>query len=111
VTIAKRRSSTDDKVEAKRKIIRKSLDDIVVEVQHALLSANLHSSVSMVVPSRHSIVTIAGPDNVPPDDWLRMSEIVRHVVAKRLGGGELRGRPLARAVAVAMTDTVDVARE
>jgi hypothetical protein len=92
MTVAKRRSSADDKVEAKRKIIRKSLDEITAEVQNALLCANLRSSVSLVVPSR-------------------LSAIVRQVVAKRLGGGELRGRPLARAVATAMTDTVDVTRE
>jgi hypothetical protein len=102
MTVAKRRSSIDDKVEAKRKIIRKSLDEITAEIQHALLCANLRSSISIVVPSRYSIVTFAGSHNVPPDDWSRMSEIVRRVIGRRLGGSELRGLPLARAVAFAV---------
>jgi hypothetical protein len=32
MTVAKRKSSMDDKVEAKRKIIRQSLDEITAEV-------------------------------------------------------------------------------
>jgi hypothetical protein len=111
MTVAKRRSSTDDKVEAKRKIIRKSLDEITAEVQRELRCADLRSSISMVVPSRYSIVSIAGPHSVPPDDWSRMSEIARRVVARRLGGSQFRGRPLAHAVATAVIDVADVSQE
>jgi hypothetical protein len=111
MTVAKRRrnSSTDDKVEAKRKIIRKSLDEITVEIEQALRCANLRSAVSIVVPSRYSLVTIGGVRDLPPDEWSLVSAIVRRIVGQRLGGRELRGRPLARAVATAATAAIDVA--
>jgi hypothetical protein len=107
---AKRRhsSSTDDKVEAKRKVIRKSLNEITAEVASAMRDANLHSPINIVVPTRHSLVTIASVRDLPPDEWSRMSEIVRQIVGKRLGGSELRGRELARAVANAMMDAASV---
>ena len=50
MTVAKRRSSTDDKVEAKRRIIRQSLDQITVEVELALRDAKLSLPVHIVVP-------------------------------------------------------------
>ena len=111
MTAAKRSSSTDDKVEAKRKIIRKSLNEITAEVASAMRDANLHSPINIVVPSRHSLVTIASLHYISPNDWLRMSEIVRQIVSIRLGSNKLRGRPLARAVASAMTDVADVPHE
>jgi hypothetical protein len=109
VTAPKRKSTTDDKVEAKRKIIRKSIDEIAVEVASAMKDANLHSPVNIVVPTRHSLVTIAGACDLLPDEWSRMSEIVRQVLEQRLGGTGLRGRPLARALAYAMIDAPGVA--
>jgi hypothetical protein len=110
VTIAKRRrsSSTDDKVEATRKIIRRSLDEITAEVVSELRKADLRAGVSMVVPSRHTLVSIASARDLPPAEWSRMSAIVRQVVGKWLGGHELRGRPLTRAVAYAMIDAPGV---
>jgi hypothetical protein len=53
MTIAKRKSSTDDKVEEKRKIIRRSLAEITTEVEIELRRANLRGGINMVVPSRH----------------------------------------------------------
>ncbi len=97
MTVSKRRSSADDKVEAKRKIIRRSLDEITAEVETELRKADLHAGVSMVVPSRHSLVTIGCARGISADQWSRISAIVRQVVGKRLGGNELKGRPLARA--------------
>ena len=105
--IHKRSSSTDTKVEAERNIIRKALDEITAEVQHELRCANLCSSVSIVVPSRYSLVTIAGLQDVSSDTWSRMSAVVRQIVGKRLGQAELRARPLARSVATATLDTAD----
>jgi hypothetical protein len=107
---AKRRhsSSTDDKVEAKRKIIRKSLNEIAAEVASAMKDANLHAPISIVVPSRHSLVTITNARDLPPDEWSQMSGIVCRVLEQKLGGVGLRGRRLARAVTNAMMDAPGV---
>jgi hypothetical protein len=98
VSVAKCKSSTDDKVEAKRKIIRQSLDEITHEVASAMRDANLRSSsISIAVPSRYSLVTITSPGNVAPDEQARMSAIVREVVRRKLGSRGLRGRALSHA--------------
>ena len=68
--------SIDDQAEAKRKVIRQSLAEIAVEVDNALRAENLPSIV-VTVPTRYSLVTIAGPRDVPFDEWSRMSAIVR----------------------------------
>jgi hypothetical protein len=111
VAAKRRHSSTDDKVEAKRKIIRKSIDEITTDINSQLQSANLRSPINIVVPSRHSLVTIASPRDLPPDEWSRMSEIVCQVLEQKVGGIGLRGRPLARAVAYAMMDAPGVTRD
>jgi hypothetical protein len=109
MTVAKRKSSTDDKAEAKRKVIRRSLDEITDEVAPKMRDNNLHCSVNIVVPSRHSLATIAGPRDLPTEVWSRVSEIVCEVIGQKLGRGGLRGRPLARATAAAKITTADVA--
>jgi hypothetical protein len=101
VSVAKRKPSTDDKVEAKRKVVRQSLDEITRDVASAMRNANLRSSISIVVPSRHSLVTITSRGNVPPDERERTSAIVREIVAKKLGSPGLRGRALSHAMAKA----------
>jgi hypothetical protein len=111
MTIAKRKSSTDDKVESKRRIIRQSLDEITTEVASMMRYENLHSSVNFVVPSRHSLVTIGGTRDLPTEEWSRVSEIVCEVIGQKLGREGLRGRPLARATATAKMTTADVAPE
>jgi hypothetical protein len=103
-----RKSSTDDKVEAKRKIIRRALDEITAEVASKMRGENLHSSVNIVVPSRHSLATIAGPLDLPTEVWSRVSEIVCEVIGQKLGREGLRGRPLARATATAKLIAADV---
>jgi hypothetical protein len=108
MTVAKHKSSTDDKVEAKRKIIRRSLDEITGEIEQELRDANLRSSISIVVPTRYSLFTITSSHDAP-DEWQRMSRIVREIVAKKLGSEELRGRPLARATATAKITSSDTA--
>jgi hypothetical protein len=104
MSVAKRKSWTDDKVEAKRKIIRQSLDEITAEVASEMRNTNLWSPISIVVPSRHSLVTVTSPGSVPPDERARMSAIVREVVGKKLGSNGLRDRALSHATARAMTD-------
>ena len=106
MTVAKRRrrSSTDDKVEARRKIIRHSIDEITADVISQLRKANLSGGVNIVVPTRHTLVTIASPIDMAPEEWSPVSEIVRRVVGKKLGGNELHGRSLSFAMAKATTD-------
>jgi hypothetical protein len=109
MTVAKRKSSTDDKVEAKRKIIRRSLVEITAEVAAKMRGENLHSSVNIVVPSRHSLVTIGGIRDLPTEEWSRVSEIVCEVIGQKLGREGLRGRSLARATATAKITIADMA--
>lgn len=99
----RRSASVDDKVETKRKIIRHRLDEIVAGVEIALRAEKLPSSIQITVPTRYSLVTIPGPSGVPPDEWSRMSAIVRGTLAQKCGVKGYRGRPLARAVANATT--------
>jgi hypothetical protein len=107
-TRRKRSSSTDDKTEAKRKIIRRSLDEIIVAVEQAMQRENLQSRVQIVVPSRHSLVTIASPCDSSSEEWARLSSIVSEVVGQKLGREGLRGRPLARATATTRLSAADV---
>jgi hypothetical protein len=94
-------------VEAKRKVIRQSLAEITAEVENALRDANLRSPVSLVVPTRHSLVTIGSPVDVPTEEWLRISAIVREILGQKLGGHGLCGRPLARTTANAARNVGD----
>jgi hypothetical protein len=102
----KRSSSIDDKVEAKRKIIRRTLSEIIVAVEQAMQRENLRSHIQIVVPSRHSLVTIAGPWS--PEERSRLSSIVCEVIGQKLGREGLRGRPLARATATAKLSAADL---
>jgi hypothetical protein len=108
VSVTQRRihRSIDDQVEAKRKVIRQSLAEITVEVENALRAENLPSIV-VTVPTRYSLVTIAGPRDVPFDEWSRMSEIVCRILEQKLGGERYRGRPLARTIANATRNVGD----
>jgi hypothetical protein len=109
MTVAKRKSSTDDKAEAKRKVIRRSLDELKAQVERAMLAANIRSPINIVVPSRYSLVTIGGTRDLPPEEWSRMSAVVCDVIGQKLGRDGLRGRPLARATATAKLSAADVA--
>jgi hypothetical protein len=108
MTVAKRKSSADDTVEAKRKIIRRSLDEIIVAVEQTMRRENLRSRIQIVVPSRHSLVTIAGPCDSSSEEWSRLSSIVCEVIGQKLGREGLRGRPLARATATAKLIAADL---
>ena len=64
MTVAQRKSWTDGKVEAKRRIIRQSLDETTAEVKLALRYAKLSLPVHIVVPSRHSLAPLmSGPNS------------------------------------------------
>ena len=105
VTQRRLHRSIDDQAEAKRKVIRQSLAEIAVEVDNALRAENLPSIV-VTVPTRYSLVTIAGPRDVPFDEWSRMSAIVREILGQKLGGHGLCGRPLALTIANAARNVV-----
>lgn len=111
MTVAKRKSSIDDKTEANRKIIRRSLDEIKAQVEYALRDANISSPVHIVVPSRYSLITIAGPCDASSDERSRLSSIVCEVIGQKLGREGLRGRPLACAMATAKLSAADVATD
>jgi hypothetical protein len=101
----RRHSSVDDKVEARRKIIRQRLDEISAEIENALVAESLPSSIQITVPTRYSLVTIASQSDVPLDEWSRMSAIVRGILEQKLHGTGFRSRPLSHAVAHAMTNS------
>jgi hypothetical protein len=119
-------TTTDDEPEAQRAVIRESISEIAAEVGTALCNAhldfpvflsvpeqamqreNLQSRVQIVVPSRHSLVTIGGTRNMPPDDWSRLSSILCEVIGQKLSREGLRGRPLARAMATPKSNAGDV---
>ena len=83
--------STDDKTEARREIIRQSLDEIAVEVSHGLRDADISYPVYLVVPSSgNAIVSMVTPANPNDPDWIKIGDIVREVVSERLDGMELR---------------------
>ena len=77
-------------------------DEITAQIECALTDADIRSPISIVVPSRHSLVTIACPCDLPSEEWSRMSSIVCEVIGQKLGREGLRGRPLARATANAV---------
>jgi hypothetical protein len=107
MSAVKRTRSTDDKVEPKRRVNRQFLDEITADVTSAMQDANLRSSISIVVPSLHSLVTIDSPIGLPPDERERMAAIVREVVGEKLGSTGLRGRTLSHAIAKATTNAAD----
>jgi hypothetical protein len=107
MTVAKHKSSTDDKIEAKRKVIRRVLDEIIADVVSKMRGESLHSSINIVVPSRYSLVTIASPCDSSPEERSRMSAIVCEVIGRKLGREGLRGRPLAHAKATAKLIAAD----
>ena len=108
MTVAKRKSSTDDKIESKRKIIRQSIDEITVAVEQPMQRENLRSRIQIVVPTRHSLVTIAGHGS-SSEEQSRLSSIVCEAIGQKLGREGSRGRPLARATATTKLNTTDVA--
>ena len=68
-----------------------------------LRKAGLSAVINIVVPSRYSLVTIAGPCGLP-SEWSRVSAIVREIVGEKLGGNTLRSGALSYAMAKATTD-------
>jgi hypothetical protein len=61
-----------------------------------------------VVSSGESLITMVTPNDPSDDDWSHATAIVRHVVAKKLGGIKLRSRPLPCVMANAALNAADI---
>jgi hypothetical protein len=94
--------------DAKREIIRQSLEEIAADVGNALRDADLDFPVFLTVPtSGDSLATMASPLDPSDGDWSHASAIVCRMIGQRLGGVRLSGRSLHSAVAngaIAATD-------
>ena len=93
-------TSTDNRLDAQRDIIRESLNEIAADIGMAMRDEGLHFPVYITV--RHSgdlLATIATPLDPSDDDWSRAAAIVCEIIGKKVGGGRLRSRELPCAVA------------
>jgi hypothetical protein len=101
-----------DRVEAHRAVIGQSLDEIALDVESALRDAGLTFPLFLVVPSSgNPIITMATSLDPPDSDWGQASDIVRRLVAEKLGGIKLGSRPLQCSVANARFGAADVMPE
>jgi hypothetical protein len=83
--------AADDGIEAKREIIRQSLNEIAVDVTNGLREAALRYPVYLFVPgSGDAVVSMMTPDDPSDSDWDRIGDIVREVLSEYLGGMGLR---------------------
>jgi len=90
----------DDRLDAQRKIIRASLNEIANEVGMIMRDEGLGFPVYITARnSGDSLATIATTLDPTDAEWSRASAIVCEVIEKRIGGGKLRGRELPCAVA------------
>ncbi len=95
--------------DAKREIVRNSLNEIATEVETALREVHLDFPVFLTVPnSGDSLATMACPIDPSDSDWSHASAIVCRIIGERLGDARLCGRPLHCAVANATMGAADV---
>jgi hypothetical protein len=93
-------TSTDNRLDAQRSIIRQALNQIANDVGMMLRDEGLRFPVYITVRnSGDSLATIATTLDPTDTEWSRASVIVCEVIEKRIGGGKLRGRELPCAVA------------
>jgi hypothetical protein len=93
-------SSTDDRLDAQRDIIRQSLDAIVNDIGMAMRDVGLTFPLYITVRnSGDALVTIATPFDPSDEEWQQASAIVCRTFEERVGCGRLGGRELACAVA------------
>ena len=103
---------TDDP-NPQRESIRGSLDAITNDIGMAMRDAGLgHIPIYFVIPnSGDALASLATPLDPSEADWSRILEIAFQVIQKKIGCGNLRGRPLAcTAINTAMT-SADVTAE
>jgi hypothetical protein len=100
---------TDERLDAQRQTLRQSLDTVASDVSMALRDAGLDFPVFLTVPSSgNSLATIATPIDPTETDWQRASQIVCHIIAKKVGCDLLRGRRLTCAVANSVVAAADL---
>jgi hypothetical protein len=93
-------SSTDDKLNAQRDIIRQSLNEIANDIGMAMRDVGLTFPLYITVRnSGDSLVTIATPVDPSDTDWQQASAIVCRTLEGWTGCDRLRGRELACAIA------------
>ena len=98
-----------DDIDARREIIRQSLDKIANDVGMALRDAGLRFPVYLTVPnSGDALATFATPLDPSDNEWLQASTIVSRIVSKTLGDIPLRNRPQECAMARATMSAADV---
>ena len=99
----------DNDIDARRGIIRQSLDAIANDVGMALRDAGLRFPVYLTLPnSGDALATFATPLDPSDKDWLQASTIVSRIVSKTLGDLPLRSRPQKCAMARATISAADV---
>jgi hypothetical protein len=102
----------DDSTEAKREIIRQSLNEIAVEVSNGLRDADLNYSVYLGVPSSgFSIISMMTPLDPSDPDWCRIGVIVREIIAERLDGIRLRSVEMPCAMVNATMGAAEITAE
>jgi hypothetical protein len=94
-TTSQLETSADDSTEAKREIIRQSLDEISVDITNGLQDADLRYPVYICVPSTgYAIVSMMTPDDPSDSEWCSIGDIIREIISERLDGTELRSNEL-----------------
>jgi acetone carboxylase gamma subunit len=97
-------SSTDDKLDTQRDIIRQSINEIANDIGMAMRDVGLTFPLYITVRnSGDALVTIATSLDPSDEEWQHAREIVCRTLKERVGCGRLRGRELACAIANAGT--------
>jgi hypothetical protein len=92
-------TSTDNRLDAQREIIRETLNEIANDVGMIMRDEGLGFPVYITVRnSGDSLATIATTLDPTDAEWSRASAIVCEVIEKRIGDGKLCGRELPCAV-------------
>ena len=86
-------SSTDDRLEAGRAILRESLDQISADVRTALRDVGLSYPVHVRVQnSGDALATLITSADAPQSEWEKATMIFLEIIGDRLGGVKLRSR-------------------
>ena len=99
----------DNRLEAHREVIRRSLPEITIELETALRDASLSFPIYLAIPDKGgSLITFATSLDPPDADWAQASDIVCGVLGAKLGGVKLGSRSLQCSVATTKVDAADV---
>jgi len=108
----RRRLSPNDDLEAERSIIRRSIEEILSEIEQATRDVGLYYPIGLTVPySGDAIMTILTTDDPPDADWSRVTGIACDILSRKLGDIRLRSRPLPCAITSTRADAADLFQE